>query len=110
LYFLGQIFINELPAIEYVRGDMTLIGRIMLPFVATNTLGQYDVHAYSSGGGLSGQVGAIRYSISKALQDNDPNHRAALKSEGFLRRDARIVERKKFGRYKARKSYTFKQR
>ena len=76
----------------------------------TNKLSSIDTIITVSGGGLSGQAGAVRHGISKALTLFDPNLRASLKSEGFLTRDARIVERKKYGRAKARRRYQFSKR
>ena len=80
------------------------------PFGITNTEGQFDVVATVKGGGLSGQAGAVKHGISKALQLYDPNLRAALKAAGFLTRDSRVVERKKFGKRKARRSFQFSKR
>ena len=72
--------------------------------------GQFDVMATVKGGGLSGQAGAVKHGISKALQLYDPTLRAALKAAGFLTRDSRVVERKKYGKAKARKSFQFSKR
>lgn len=80
------------------------------PFLATGTIGKYDVQSFVSGGGLSGQSGAIQLAISRALALHEPYLRPKLKALGFLTRDRRRVERKKFGRFKARKSYTFVRR
>ncbi|MGF1561764.1 MAG: 30S ribosomal protein S9 [Geminicoccaceae bacterium] len=80
------------------------------PFVAINGLGNYDVFATVSGGGLSGQAGALRHGISRALNLYDPNLRPVLKVGGFLTRDARAVERKKYGKAKARRSFQFSKR
>ena len=77
---------------------------IQQPLVATNRNGQYDVICTVSGGGLSGQAGAVRHGIAKALTNFEPELRGALKSGGFLTRDSRVVERKKYGRAKARRS------
>lgn len=71
---------------------------------------QFDVQATVKGGGLSGQAGAVKHGISKALQLYDPSLRGALKAAGFLTRDSRVVERKKFGRRKARRSFQFSKR
>jgi small subunit ribosomal protein S9 len=71
---------------------------------------QFDVMATVKGGGLSGQAGAVKHGISKALQLYDPNLRSALKAAGFLTRDSRVVERKKFGKRKARRSFQFSKR
>ena len=80
------------------------------PFQVAGVEGEFDVTATVSGGGLSGQAGAVKHGISKALQLYDPSLRAALKAAGFLTRDSRVVERKKFGKAKARKSFQFSKR
>ena len=80
------------------------------PFVVANRLGQYDVVCNVVGGGLSGQAGAVRHGISKALTYYEPGLRPVLKSGGFLTRDSRIVERKKYGKAKARRSFQFSKR
>jgi len=83
---------------------------IQQPLVATNRNGQYDVICTVSGGGLSGQAGAVRHGLSKALTYYEPDLRGALKKAGFLTRDSRVVERKKYGRAKARRSFQFSKR
>ena len=80
------------------------------PFGVTDREGQYDVVCTVKGGGLSGQAGAVKHGISKALTYYEPDLRGALKKEGFLTRDSRVVERKKFGRRKARRSFQFSKR
>jgi small subunit ribosomal protein S9 len=80
------------------------------PFVASNRLGQFDVICTVKGGGLSGQAGAVRHGISKALTYYEPGLRPLLKSQGFLTRDSRVVERKKYGKAKARRSFQFSKR
>ena len=80
------------------------------PIVAAARKDQYDVVATVSGGGLSGQAGAVRHGISKALTFFEPELRAVLKKGGFLTRDSRVVERKKYGRAKARRSFQFSKR
>ena len=80
------------------------------PILASNREGQYDVIATVTGGGLSGQAGAVRHGISKALTYFEPDLRAALKRGGFLTRDSRVVERKKYGKAKARRSFQFSKR
>ena len=79
-------------------------------FQVANVSGQFDVMATVKGGGLSGQAGAVKHGISKALSLYDPELRPALKAAGFLTRDARVVERKKYGRRKARRSFQFSKR
>ncbi len=80
------------------------------PFVVTQRVGQFDVICTVIGGGLSGQAGAVRHGISKALTYYEPGLRPALKAGGFLTRDSRVVERKKYGRAKARRSFQFSKR
>ena len=80
------------------------------PFDVANVAGEFDVMATVKGGGLSGQAGAVKHGISKALSLYDPGLRPALKAAGFLTRDARVVERKKYGRRKARRSFQFSKR
>ena len=80
------------------------------PFTIAGVEDQFDVYATVKGGGLSGQAGAVKHGISKALQLYDPSLRSALKAAGFLTRDSRVVERKKFGKRKARRSFQFSKR
>jgi small subunit ribosomal protein S9 len=80
------------------------------PFVVTDRLGQFDVWCTVTGGGLSGQAGAVRHGISKALTSYEPGLRPVLKHGGFLTRDSRVVERKKYGKAKARRSFQFSKR
>ena len=80
------------------------------PFTVAGVEDQFDVHATVKGGGLSGQAGAVKHGISKALQIYDPSLRGAFKAAGFLTRDSRVVERKKFGKRKARRSFQFSKR
>ena len=80
------------------------------PFEVSNRENQFDVFCTVSGGGLSGQAGALRHGISKALTLFEPDLRPALKKGGFLTRDSRVVERKKYGRRKARRSFQFSKR
>ena len=83
---------------------------ILKPFVATETLGKYDLFARTAGGGVSGQAEAIRLGVARALEDVNADFRTMLKGEGLLRRDPRMVERKKYGRPKARKRFQFSKR
>ncbi|HEX8373924.1 MAG TPA: 30S ribosomal protein S9 [Geminicoccaceae bacterium] len=92
----------------FARSTLQMI--VLQPFAAVDRLGQYDVMCSVSGGGLSGQAGAVRHGISRALTNFDPNLRPTLKAGGFLTRDAREVERKKYGRAKARRSFQFSKR
>ena len=80
------------------------------PLVAAKRKGQYDIWCTVKGGGLSGQAGAVRHGLSKALTSFEPDLRRVLRTGGFLTRDARVVERKKYGRHKARRSHQFSKR
>jgi small subunit ribosomal protein S9 len=80
------------------------------PLVIAQRLGQYDLVITVAGGGLSGQAGAVRHGLAKALTYYEPELRPALKREGFLTRDSRVVERKKYGKKKARRSFQFSKR
>ena len=105
----GKIVVNGKESNKYfTRPVLHMV--INQPLVLTNKSSSIDTIITVSGGGLSGQAGAVRHGISKALTLFDPNLRASLKSEGFLTRDARIVERKKYGRAKARRRYQFSKR
>ncbi len=88
----------------------TLVTTIQQPFTATDTLGRYDVRARLEGGGLTGQAGALRLAVARALVKIDEAHRRKLRDLGLLTRDARAVERKKPGRPKARKRFQFSKR
>ena len=105
----GKIVINT-RVIETYFARPVLRMLIQQPIVATNRTGQYDVICTVSGGGLSGQAGAVRHGISKALTYFEPDLRGALKRGGFLTRDSSVVERKKYGRAKARRSFQFSKR
>jgi small subunit ribosomal protein S9 len=105
----GKIVINE-KTIETYFARPVLRMLIQQPFVLSNRAGQYDVECTVSGGGLSGQAGALRHGISKALTFYEPELRGALKKGGFMTRDSRVVERKKYGRKKARRSFQFSKR
>jgi small subunit ribosomal protein S9 len=105
----GKIQINT-RAFEVYFARPVLRMLIQQPLVATNRNGQYDVVCTVSGGGLSGQAGAVRHGLSKALMTYEPDLRGAIKKGGFLTRDSRVVERKKYGRAKARRSFQFSKR
>ncbi len=105
----GKIVVNE-RTIEVYFARPVLRMLIQQPLVASNRHGQYDVICTVSGGGLSGQAGAVRHAISKALTQYEPDLRGVLKRGGFLTRDPRVVERKKYGRAKARRSFQFSKR
>ena len=105
----GNMEINGKPVLTYFARPVL---RMLLsqPFLVADRYEQFDVIATVTGGGLSGQAGAVRHGISKALTYYEPSLRPVLKSGGFLTRDSRVVERKKFGRAKARKSFQFSKR
>lgn len=105
----GNITINTKPADEYfARPVLKML--INQPFAVTNRENEFDVVCTVKGGGLSGQAGAIKHGISKALNEYEPELRTVLKQAGFLTRDDRVVERKKYGKAKARRSYQFSKR
>jgi small subunit ribosomal protein S9 len=105
----GKIVINgREQEVYFARPTLRLI--INQVFDVTDRRGQYDVEATVKGGGLSGQAGAVRHGISTALTRYEPALRIAVKREGFLTRDPRVVERKKYGRAKARRSFQFSKR
>ncbi|MBQ8934567.1 MAG: 30S ribosomal protein S9 [Lachnospiraceae bacterium] len=105
----GKIVVNGKDIDEYF-GLETLKVIVRQPFAAIGADGKFDVMANVHGGGLSGQAGAIRHGISRALLQEDDENRAALKKEGFLTRDSRMKERKKYGLKKARKAPQFSKR
>lgn len=105
----GNITINEKSIDQYfARPVLKMI--INQPFEITNRMNEFDVVCTVKGGGLSGQAGAIKHGISKALNEYEPELRSVLKQAGFLTRDDRVVERKKYGKAKARRSYQFSKR
>ncbi len=105
----GRITVNGREVTTYfARPVLQML--INQPFEAANRNGQYDVVCTVKGGGLSGQAGAVRHGISKALTYFEPALRGVLKKGGFLTRDSRVVERKKYGRAKARRSFQFSKR
>ncbi len=105
----GRITINGRDQeVYFARPVLRMI--LVQPLVATDRLTQYDVVCTVKGGGLSGQAGAVRHGISKALALYEPSLRPILKKGGFLTRDSRVVERKKYGRRKARRSFQFSKR
>ncbi|GHU04001.1 30S ribosomal protein S9 [Alphaproteobacteria bacterium] len=105
----GKIVVNGRVVEQYfARPVLRML--INQPFQVANRVAQYDVIATVSGGGLSGQAGAVRHGISRALTFYEPGLRGALKAGGFLTRDSRVVERKKYGKAKARRSFQFSKR
>jgi small subunit ribosomal protein S9 len=105
----GKITVNGKDvAVYFNRPTLRMI--INQPFVSTESLDKFDVVATTVGGGLSGQAGAVRHGISRALDLFNPDLHSTLRKEGFLTRDSRVVERKKYGRSKARKRFQFSKR
>ena len=102
----GKVTVNGRDQeVFFARPTLRLV--INQPFAITDRVGQYDVVCTVAGGGLSGQAGAVKHGISQALSKYEPALRSTVKAAGFLTRDARVVERKKYGRAKARKSFQF---
>ena len=105
----GQITVNGRDSeVYFARPTLRLV--INQPFGVADRIGQYDVICTVKGGGLSGQAGAVKHGISQALTKFEPVLRAPVKAAGFLTRDSRAVERKKYGKAKARKSFQFSKR
>ncbi len=105
----GQMTINKKPALEYF-GREALVNFATTPFKVTETVDRFDVVATLHGGGVSGQAGALRHGIARALLEAGDDYRPELKKAGLLRRDPRMVERKKYGLKKARKRPQFSKR
>jgi small subunit ribosomal protein S9 len=105
----GAITVNDKTAGQYF-GRRTLEALVSQPFEVTETAGKFDVWARTLGGGISGQAGALRHGISKALIEADPDLRPVLRKLGFLTRDPRVKERKKYGRKRARRGFQFSKR
>jgi small subunit ribosomal protein S9 len=105
----GQLSVNGRSGeVYFARPVLRMV--LSQPFQVTDRLGQYDIVCTVAGGGLSGQAGAVRHGISKALALREPDLRGILKKVGMLTRDSRVVERKKYGRAKARRSFQFSKR
>ncbi|TAN64451.1 30S ribosomal protein S9 [bacterium] len=105
----GQITVNDKPSAQFFARE-TLLMIIKQPFDVTNTAGKFDVSANVAGGGISGQAGAVRHGVARALLHIDPTHRQVLKKAGLLTRDPRMKERKKYGQKGARKRFQFSKR
>ncbi|MDR1333721.1 MAG: 30S ribosomal protein S9 [Holosporaceae bacterium] len=105
----GNVVVNGRTLFDYFARSV-LQALVLQPFSVAGRIGQYDVFCTVSGGGLSGQAGAVRHGISRALADYEPDLRTALKTGGLLTRDSRMVERKKYGLMKARRSFQFSKR
>ncbi len=105
----GTFEINGLPIADYLQRE-ALVTRATQPLMVTETMGRLDITVAASGGGKSGQAGAIRLAVSRALAKLNPDYHKPLKDEGMLTRDPREVERKKYGRPKARKRFQYSKR
>jgi small subunit ribosomal protein S9 len=105
----GEITINNRPVDDYIKVSSAKTDMLQ-PLVLTNTIDTYDIRIKVVGGGITGQAGAIRHGITKALIQADPELRQPLKKAGFVRRDARIKERKKYGQKGARARFQFSKR
>ena len=105
----GAIMINKKDAKEYFN-TLNLYEEVLHPLKATNTLGNYDINIIVSGGGFTGQAGAIKLGIARALVQNNAELKSTLRKEGLMTRDPRAVERKKCGQPKARKKFQFSKR
>jgi small subunit ribosomal protein S9 len=105
----GNVVVNGKTVEEYFPRD-ALRGLVVEPLAATNAVGRYDVHANCTGGGVSGQAGALRHGIARALEKADPTQRTTLKKAGHLTRDSRKKERKKYGQRGARARFQFSKR
>lgn len=105
----GEFTVNGRPIMNYLTRE-TLVEHAAAPLALTETAGQFDVTCSTRGGGLSGQAGAVRLAVSRALCLFNPDLRIALRKAGFMMRDARCVERKKYGQPKARKRFQYSKR
>ena len=105
----GNITVNNRTTSNYF-GRASLEALIMQPFEVTETVGKFDVFVRALGGGISGQAGAVRHGIVKALVESDPDMRPVLRKLGYLTRDPRVKERKKYGRKRARRGFQFSKR
>lgn len=105
----GNMLVNGRPVDEYFPRD-SLRGLVVQPLTACNAVGRYDVHANLHGGGVAGQASALRHGIARALEKADPTQRITLKKAGYLTRDARKKERKKYGQRGARARFQFSKR
>jgi len=105
----GEVTINNRPVAEFFPTNL-LLNKINQPFQLTDTVGQYNVKATVNGGGINGQAEAVRLGISRALVEISEEYKSALRAEGLMTRDPRMVERKKPGQPKARKKFQFSKR
>jgi len=105
----GEVTINNRPVSDFFPTNV-LLNKINQPFQLTDTVGQYNVKATVNGGGINGQAEAVRLGISRALVEISEEYKSALRAEGLMTRDPRMVERKKPGQPKARKKFQFSKR
>jgi small subunit ribosomal protein S9 len=106
----GKVAINGRTLEDYIGGRAGLDKMIFMPFVAADAVSRFDVIVSVMGGGITGQVGAIRHGIARALAEAAPQNRPILRTDGLLTRDPRVKERKKYGRKRARKRFQFSKR
>lgn len=106
----GKIIVNEKEIKDYLKLGDAKVNTAIAPLVTANARNRYDLFLNVSGGGVMAQIGAIRHAIARGLAKQLPETRTALKKEGFLTRDSRMVERKKYGRHKARRGTQFSKR
>jgi len=106
----GTILINGLPVLDYLANRRSLEAEVKEPLIVAGVEGQYDVLAKVEGGGKTGQAGAIKMGLARALSVINPEYEKAMRTEGLMTRDARVKERKKYGLKKARRAYQFSKR
>jgi small subunit ribosomal protein S9 len=106
----GQVSINGRTIEDYIGGRPGLAKEVFQPFQIADAMGRFDVVCTVCGGGIAGQVGAIRHGIARALAEAAPQNRPVLRTDGMLTRDSRVKERKKYGRKRARKRFQFSKR
>lgn len=106
----GRLTINGRELEDYVGGRPGLANEALGPFVAADAMGRFDAVVSVCGGGIHGQIGAVRHGIARALAEAAPQNRPVLRTDGYLTRDSRVKERKKYGRKRARKRFQFSKR
>jgi len=106
----GVVTINGKDYKEYLSNRVVLVNRILKPFQVVGLNLEYDIKATAKGGGIAGQAGAVAHGISKALIELNPDWKKMLRMEGFITRDSRVKESKKYGKKKARKGYQYRKR
>ena len=106
----GKIFVNKKDIKDYIKTGQSGVLEALKPLLLLDSRDKYDLQVNVHGGGFTGQIGAIRHAISRALALQNPESRKTLKKEGLLTRDSRMVERKKYGKHKARRGTQFSKR